>query len=237
LAQFKLVIFDLDDVLFSENDYVKSGFRSVAKILSSNKITQKKLYREMIKLFKKDSKHVFDNLIKSKYLNLDVDSDMVNLMIETYHNHLPDIHPYQRVLSLLKKLRNEKISLAILSDGSEHTQKLKIKSLGIQNHVDKIILTDSLGTRKKFWKPSTYGFKLLLDHFKIKANNACYVGDNMSKDFLGPVKLGIIPILFKNKDGLYYVENPSEKKAKNTIQYKFTVSSIQELENLLLNQL
>ena len=34
----------------------------------------------------------------------------------------------------------------------------------------------------------------------------CYVGDNIKKDFVAPEELGMRCIWFRNRDGLYYIE-------------------------------
>ena len=229
MARFKLIIFDLDDVLYSEIDYVKSGFKAVASNISANKHIQKKLFFIMMELFNKDPKHVFDNLIKIYDLDIDLKIHTKDNLIKTYHEHLPKIKLNSKVLTLLKKIKNENIFMTILSDGRKNSQELKIKSLGLENIMNKIILTDSLGPRKKFWKPNTYGFKLLLDHFKVEANQACYIGDNLNKDFIAPEKLGMVTILFQNKNGLYNLKNQNENHCT------FIVNSISELKNLLFN--
>lgn len=229
MARFKLIIFDLDDVLYSEIDYVRSGFKAVASSISDNKYMQKKLFLMMMKLFNNDPKHVFDNLIKIYDLNTDLETNTKDSLIKIYREHLPKIKLNSKVLTLLKKIKNESIFMAILSDGRKNSQELKIKSLGLENIMNKIILTDSLGPRKKFWKPNTYGFKLLLNHFKVEANQACYIGDNLNKDFIAPEKLGMITILFKKKNGLYNLKNQNEN------QCNFIVNSISELKNLIFD--
>ncbi len=229
MAKFKLVIFDLDDVIYSEIDYIKSGFQAVANSISNDKKMQNDLFVVMEKLFKKDPKHVFDQLLKLSELNLDFKIHTKESLIKIYQQHLPRIKLDSKVILLLKKIRDNNIFTAILSDGRENSQKLKIKSLGLESIVDKIILTDSLGSEKKFWKPSSYGFEILLEYFKVEPNQACYIGDNLEKDFEGPKKLGIITILFRNKNGIYYL------KKQNNNQCKYVVDSISELERVIFN--
>jgi putative hydrolase of the HAD superfamily len=180
-----------------------------------------------MELFKKDQKHVFDNLFKIDSLNSILNVYKKEDLIKLYREHLPSIKLSSKMLSLLNKIKTKNLFLSILSDGRKKSQELKIKSLGLDKIVEKIILTDSLGSQMEFWKPHTYGFKLLLDHFNIESNQSCYIGDNLVKDFVAPNKLGMTSILFKNKNGLYNLEN------QNTSQCEFIVNSVSELENLI----
>ena len=60
----KAVVFDLEDTLISERQYVESGFRVVAKYISeSSNINSQLIYETMISLFEKSSKQVFNRLL------------------------------------------------------------------------------------------------------------------------------------------------------------------------------
>lgn len=231
----RLVIFDLDDVLFSERDYIKSGFGEVAKILSSNKDRQKELVRRMLEIFEINPYRVFNQLV-SEIKDLSTkESVLVNLMINTYHNHKSSIHLYPDSLLVLKTLRKKGIHTAILSDGREKSQRLKIESLSLANRVDQIILTDSLGPNRKFWKPNPYAFRLLVNDFGVEPNQACYIGDNATKDFGGPNKIGMKTVLIQRQDGLYiHTSNSIIEKNQAGKKPDYIINSLYEIEQLSL---
>ncbi len=79
--------------------------------------------------------------------------------------------------------------LALLTDGFLPAQRLKVEALGIEGDFECIVYTEELG--RKFWKPSTKGFKVLLKEMGVKADECVYVADNAAKDFIGPNELGM----------------------------------------------
>lgn len=97
----------------------------------------------------------------------------------------------------------------MITDGRPNGQRAKIKALGIGDLFDKIIITDELGGIE-YRKPSPVAFELMQKELSIDTlnpipfNKMCYVGDNIHKDFIAPVQLGMQTFFFNNPDGLYY---------------------------------
>ena len=44
----------------------------------------------------------------------------------------------------------------------------------------------------------------MAEYFGADYRDMCYVGDNVSKDFIAPEKLGMLSIWVRNPDGIYY---------------------------------
>jgi len=226
----ELVIFDLDDVLYSEREYMISGFRQVSKKLSKIKKDQDELVDTMIKIYEKDPSHVFDNLFSLVTPNVSNLKLFVQELLDIYRNHEPVISLYQDVMPILTNLKNNCVKTAIITDGHEISQRLKISSLELCGKIDHIIITDSLGPNRKYWKPNPYSFKMILKKFNIKSNNSCYVGDNVKKDFEGPNMLGIRTIQIKRPNAIYSKEIP-----KNLLNRpEFIIKSLNELNSLKL---
>ena len=62
----KAVVFDLDDTLISEKEYVLSGFKTVSKDISFKyNLNFEKVYEKMIVLFNESSQRVFDRILES----------------------------------------------------------------------------------------------------------------------------------------------------------------------------
>ena len=60
----KAIVFDLDDTLISERDYIKSGFKYVSKIISDRyKLDNNEVYEVMRELFKESPKNVFNRVL------------------------------------------------------------------------------------------------------------------------------------------------------------------------------
>ena len=226
----ELVIFDLDDVLYSEREYMISGFREVSKRLSIIKNDQDKLVKTMIEIYEKDPAHVFDNLFSLVTTNIPKLEMFVQELLDIYRNHKPLITLYPDVIPILTNLKNNHIKTAIITDGHEITQRLKIESLELCTKIDHIIINDSLGPNRKFWKPNPLPFKMILEKFNVKSNNSCYVGDNAKKDFEGPNILEMRTIQIQRPNGIYSNDTP-----KNMLNRpEFIIKTLNELNYLKL---
>src|SRR5690606_8563255 len=87
----------------------------------------------------------------------------------------------------------------------------------------KIVITDELGPNKEFWKPSEKPYTIIKEYFNVEYNEMVYIGDNINKDFIAPIKLGM-------KYALYINENSHYQKV---LQNKYLGKSIIELNDVL----
>ena len=160
----KAVVFDLDDTLISEKDYIKSGFKSVASILSKEHgIKEYTLYSEMKSLFEDDSKNVFNRVLDK--FNIDYSDEYIKLLIQT-----------------LEYLSDRNIRLGMITDGYKITQRNKLEVLDIEKYFECIVVTDELG--KEFWKPHRKPYDIVKESLDLEYNEIVYVGDNVNKDFV-----------------------------------------------------
>lgn len=184
------VIFDLDDTLYSEKQYVRSGYKAVSKRLG-NEIFVDKLW----KYFEK-GKPAIDELLNEMNCK-----DKKAECLEAYRFQEPDICLYGGVRGVLERLK-QNYKLGLITDGQPEGQKAKIKALGLGEYFDEIIIMDELGGID-FRKPNPRSFQILAESFSEEYNRMCYIGDNIHKDFIAPEMLGIKCIWFRNPDGLY----------------------------------
>ena len=179
-----VIVFDLDDTLYDEIDFVKSGFREV-----SNYLGREKYFNFMWEEFLKNgSGKIFDKLIEK--FNLDVP---VIKLVEIYRFHFPKISLPKESLELLEFAKN--YNTALISDGHYITQKNKYNALNLK--LDYPIFSDFYHTKKPELKP----FLMVMDKFPNE--DYIYISDNPKKDFLAPKKLGWKTIRFKNPKGIY----------------------------------
>jgi len=200
MRELKAVIFDLDDTLFPERDYVYSGFRIVSDFLSSIiNIESSRIFNKCKEIFMAGRTCVFNRLLEYYGIN---DSETLKTCIELYQNHIPDIKLSDDAAYILNWLKNSGYKLGIITDGRPEGQRNKIEALGIGNIFDLIIITDELGGIE-YRKPNEKAFVKMLKFFNIKACEAVYIGDNITKDFVAPNKLGMKSVLYKHSNGLY----------------------------------
>lgn len=196
------VIFDLDDTLYSEKDYVKSGYRAVAEFLepgnkADNKITSDIIVNKLWTYFL-EGKNAIDEL-----LNELGQPEKKQDCLDIYRNHMPAIKLYDGAYDLIQNLKADGIKVGIITDGRVNGQKNKIEALRLTKLVDDIIITDELGG-EQFRKPNDIAFRIMQCRWRLPFEELAYVGDNMIKDFQAPKQLGMKSIYFENKYGLYY---------------------------------
>jgi putative hydrolase of the HAD superfamily len=182
------VVFDLDDTLYDEIEYCKSGFNAVAGFLADlpQMLPADYVFNILMEQFKCGNRtKTFNAALKQ--LNIIYNDEFISRMVKVYREHKPKItlpQDSKEVLSLLQK----KYKLAMLTDGFLPAQELKVKALDIEKYFNCIIYTESLG--REFWKPSPAGFKKITETLKVKPRDLAYVADNEAKDFIAPNKLG-----------------------------------------------
>lgn len=190
----KAVIFDLDDTLYSEKEYVKSGYKAIGSILPEVLGAEEKLWKAF-----EEKKKAVDVVLKEEGIYTE---ELKKKCLHVYRNHKPEIHLYDEALKLLKELRNRQLRLGLITDGRPEGQRAKIEVLNLEEFMDFIIVTDELGDIE-YRKPCEKAFCLMRDNLGIAYEEMCYVGDNIRKDFIAPEKLGMKAIWFRNKEGLY----------------------------------
>lgn len=165
----KAVVFDLDDTLIAETEYVKSGFRAIGRTLDDDKMADK-----LWKLFEEDKKDVYQRAGFSE--------EECKHCIEIYRSHKPDIVLSRATESFLYTLKSQGIKLGIITDGRPTGQWNKIYALGLDKIMDKIIVTDELGG-EEFRKPNPKSFEIMREALSVEFEEMMYVGDNPAKDF------------------------------------------------------
>lgn len=194
VAGLKAIIFDLDDTLYGEKEYVRSGYQKIAEILPSVENAAEKLW----KLFE-ERKPAIDELLKRENI---VSEEVKQECLHVYRNQIPNIHLYSGVKDMIAEFRKSGMKLGIITDGRPEGQRTKLEVLGLDAMVDHIIVTDEFGG-PEFRKPNPLAFETMKRVLDIEYSEMCYVGDNIKKDFISPEKLGMRSIWFRNKDGLY----------------------------------
>ena len=189
-----VVIFDLDDTLYSEKEYVKSGFEHIAYFSPDVENAGKELYELFLQ-----HRNAIDEFLRIHNIYSD---ELKKKILHEYRFHVPNIHLYDGVYEMLQNLKRTGHKLGMITDGRVEGQENKIKALKIKDVFDKIIITDSLGGIE-YRKPNPKAFELMKEFFNTSYSDMCYVGDNINKDFVAPSILKMHSFWFNNSDGLY----------------------------------
>lgn len=211
-----VIVFDLDDTLYEEIDFVKSGFDKVSKFLFKNyHISKDECYQNMINELGKGRGKIFDNTLK-KY-NI-FTQKLLRQCISIYRLHKPKICLFDDAEKCLKQFNT--FPMYIVTDGNKIVQKNKLQALKLEKIVKFSFITSNYGLKNS--KPSTYCFLKICKLENTSPENIVYIGDDPSKDFVEIKKIGFktIRVLtgkFKNK------------KYSNYYDADLTIKSLKEL--------
>lgn len=192
------VIFDLDDTLYPERDYVRSGYRAIAAAFSG----VPGMADELWQVFLRGGKAI-DEVFAEHGMSGEKDR-----ALKIYRFHKPDITLYDGVEQMLRDLKKAGFKLGIVTDGRPEGQRAKLESLGLEHLrregvIDEVTVTDELGGTQ-FRKPCSKAFELMKERLGVTDfGRMVYVGDNRAKDFTAPDLLGMNSIWFDNPEGLY----------------------------------
>lgn len=219
-----ILVFDLDDTLYNEQSYVKSGFMAVA-IHGYNRFgwSVKDSYHFMQYSLETNGRgSIFDSWISSQGK---FSKKLVRECIGVYRTHTPSIQLSKEAGRLLPELFNS-YPLYLVTDGNKIVQKKKIESLRIERWFKKAMITHRYGIKNA--KPSIHCFKLIKKLEKCEWTDIVYIGDNPRKDFINLNKKGALTI--RIMQGAYAAET-----AQPGFDGKIKIESLDEIPEILSN--
>lgn len=183
-------VFDLDDTLYHEIDFLKSAYKSIANEISVE--CKDILYNEMLNIYFSGGNPFRFLIEKYPKKNLTLEK-----LLYLYRNHYPIISLKDGVLQTLMNIKKNEGSTGIITDGRSITQRNKIQSLGLEKLIDRIVISEEFGAEK----PAPVLFQSFMD--KEVKNHYYYFGDNLSKDFIAPKKLGWYCVGIQDDSNIY----------------------------------
>jgi putative hydrolase of the HAD superfamily len=207
------IVFDLDDTLYDELEYCKSGFDAVAHFLTKqfSNFSAENIFTALWRKFQTGN-HTKTFNAALDALGIKYSPELITQCVQTYRNHNPKITLPKDSRDVLEQL-SKKYTLALLTDGFLPAQKLKVRSLGIEKYFKSIIYTEEMG--RDCWKPSPAGFEKLMKDLNAKPENCAYVADNPAKDFIAPNRLGFVTVQISRPNRIH-PDLPADKDASPT---------------------
>ncbi len=170
------LVFDLDDTLYKEIDYVRSGIAAVLAQLDRLGFSAKSA--RVLSEQELRSGRAIDVLIAK----LNVPPTMHESLIWVYRLHHPNIGLDDTAKEILHWAESFCAGLAIITDGRSFTQRQKLHALGL-GHIPAFISAEVGVT-----KPDQRAFLAVQKLWPSKVY--VYVADNPAKDFIAPRDLG-----------------------------------------------
>lgn len=182
-----VICFDLDDTLYKEIDFLKSGYQKVAEMVNKRfHINAQDIYCSLLSWYKRGENPF---VCLNEFYGIDIP---LRDYLDIYRNHHPSISLSNDTKEALTLLKNSCAMLCIITDGREITQKQKVDALGLTKwiNIENILINEDV----RLFKPNNWSFeRTMINCFKQCKNtnlSFCYIGDNPSKDFFAPNKLG-----------------------------------------------
>lgn len=207
LPSSKIFVFDLDDTLYSERDFEKSGIEFVYENLSIKHISLETILNNR------------ENWIEQI---IDGSNNQITLQIvlDIYRNHFPTIQLYKDAKVFLEKLLSQGYEMSLITDGRSITQRNKLRALGIESFFKTIVISEEVNSEK----PSENNFKMVMN--SKHTENYIYIADNPNKDFITPNKLGWTSICLLDRG-----KNVHQQNFKLSIDFlpHYSVNSFEEI--------
>lgn len=178
-----IYVFDLDDTLYLERDFARSGFAAVGQHMRDEAGIEgfaahcERLLSEGVR------GTIFNEALRD--MGLGTDPALLNRLVEIYRTHHPKISLASDAARCLARLAGR---LALITDGPEETQRAKIAALRLEERIPLILATGAWP--KAFCKPHPRSFEQVMAWSGQEPGAHVYIADNCAKDFVAPRGLG-----------------------------------------------
>lgn len=179
------IVLDLDDTLYLEETYVRSGIAWISNWLEQE--TGLIGFRAEAETLR--NMGVRDRLFDRTLVRLGIvpQPAFVSNLVAKYRSHPPTISLATDAKAFLAA--DHGFALALITDGYAVAQRAKIAALGLDRFaIHPMICTDEWGA--DYWKPHIRAFEAVEAYRPGGCDTFVYVADNPAKDFLAPRKLG-----------------------------------------------
>lgn len=172
-------VFDLDDTLYAEIDFVRSGFASLVADLPSSR--RSRAVEAMTDRFRAGGDAIGSLVAEHRD---DLADPSTSVLLARYRRHHPEIALHPDARRLVGDARSAGVRVGVVTDGRSLTQRNKLRALGLDTLVDSVVISDEFGSKK----PDRRNF----EHFAELWPDAeiTMFGDNTGKDFAVPAELG-----------------------------------------------
>jgi putative hydrolase of the HAD superfamily len=199
MGAIRCVVFDVDDTLYLERDYVRSGFAAVAPYVAQ---------RYGIADFADQAWRLFEAGVRATTFNdvlagggcVATAAEIADL-VARYRQHAPQICLLADAEAAIAALHGN-AKLAVITDGPLDSQQAKVRALQLARWCDPVICTATLGPNRG--KPHPEAFERVEQATDCHGGECLYVADNPAKDFQGPKLLGWATIRVRRPLGLHF---------------------------------
>lgn len=182
----RALLIDMDDTLYEEAAYVRSGFRAVANAVADRfaGVSAEPLFAAMLdELAAHGRGKVFD--VALAHAGIAATPSLIADLVAAYRSHRPEIVLWPGVQAALQELAKD-YRLAIVTDGLGQMQRRKVEALGLAALVPEIVYCWELEAPK----PDPAPFHEALRRLNAAPAEALVIGDNPGHDMAAAAAIG-----------------------------------------------
>ncbi|WP_445738403.1 HAD family hydrolase [Mariniflexile sp.] len=221
LSKNSIVVFDLDDTLYKEIDFLKSAFNEISIHLSSKIKIESVLILDAMMNYYNNGLNVFDEVIKT----FNIDTVSIDQLLTIYRNHKPVIELCKSTKKALWSIKKRAYRVGIITDGRSIQQRNKISALQLTDYFDDIIISEEFGSEK----PHINNFGFFINKYGTNYEYV-YIGDNTAKDFIGPNALGWASICLLDDGRNIHKQFFNSDKITKPL---YLINDLNEIKNIL----
>jgi len=196
----KAVLFDLDDTLYEERQFHRTGFTAVGEFLEQRGMGSTREILGLLEYFHdhEDQRQVFQKLAG----RLGFPLEWVPELVATFRSHRPRICLALDARTVLPRLRGD-YRLGCVTNGWAAVQRRKIEALGVASLMDAIVIADDFGV--EFWKPHPRPFLECCARLQVSPRESLFVGDYPERDIRGARRAGLACVRLRRPGGYFAV--------------------------------
>lgn len=192
-SKIKLVIFDLDNTLYAEQDYFRLVFEVFEETVG---LPRGKLLEVYKSINRGDSKDILGDCLSASHGNTALYKDK---LFDIYKSVRGELFLPDQSRALLTRCVDQYVHLALLSNGIPVVQRNKVALLKVEPFFDRCFFARENPTGLE--KPSMGAFAEVLDYFQLDATQAVMVGDDLVNDVFGARAAGLKTFHLDMSDG------------------------------------
>lgn len=175
IDKYDFFLFDLDDTLYPEIDYLDGAYMNIANFLSKKtELVSQEIYKFLINEFNKNGRNsLFNKLFDEFNIEKIYMQDVLNVM-RTY-TPISKITLFPKMYRVLPKIIKNSIKVFIVTNGNEIQQKNKVSNIDWKL-LDKSITFIYANEYNR--KPSVDSFYFIEENFPINKKSAIMIGDS-----------------------------------------------------------
>jgi len=174
-TNYDYFLFDLDDTLYPEIEYLKGAYKRIAKFLSNKtNIKHEVISSFLINRFENEGREL---LFDSMFDYFKIDFKYLTNILEIMRTYTPDskLSLYPNIYEKLPLILKEATQVFVVTNGNVIQQKNKVRNIDWKLLDEKITFIYANEYKKK---PSVDSFNVIKREFTIQENSTIMIGDS-----------------------------------------------------------